>query len=123
MDALVENIFNLSGLNLIIWSMYAGIILATLYSYYQKRIIGGFVQHMMKNGANSIDNAKTLEELGYHHHAAIRRSHSDGHRRERSALRQTAIGLFNRQAAKLADTVVEVVYSIPICVKGELPCV
>lgn len=73
MDALVENIFNLSGLNLIIWSMYAGIILATLYSYYQKRIIGGFVQHMMKNGANSIDNAKTLEELGYHHHAAIRR--------------------------------------------------
>ena len=73
MDALVENIFNLSGLNLIIWSMYAGILLATFYSYYQKRIIGGFVQHMMKKGANSIDNAKTLEELGYHRHTAIRR--------------------------------------------------
>ena len=29
----------------------------------------------------------------------------------------------NRQAAGLADTVVEVVYSIPVCVKGELPCV
>ena len=29
----------------------------------------------------------------------------------------------NRQAAELADTVVEVVYSIPVCVKGELPCV
>ena len=29
----------------------------------------------------------------------------------------------NRQAAGLADVVVEVVYSIPVCVKGELPCV
>ena len=29
----------------------------------------------------------------------------------------------NRQAALMADTVVEVVYSIPVCVKGELPCV
>lgn len=29
----------------------------------------------------------------------------------------------NRQAAELADCVVEVVYSIPVAVKGELPCV
>ena len=29
----------------------------------------------------------------------------------------------NRQAAELADHVVEVVYSIPVAVKGELPCV
>ena len=36
-------------------------------------------------------------------------------------LRQLAY--LNRQAAELADIVVEVVYSIPLCVKGELPCV
>ena len=36
-------------------------------------------------------------------------------------LRQLAA--INAQAAKLADCVVEVVYSIPVCVKGELPCV
>ena len=29
----------------------------------------------------------------------------------------------NRQAAEMADAVVEVVCSIPVCVKGELPCV
>ena len=29
----------------------------------------------------------------------------------------------NNAAAQLADCVVEVVYSIPIAVKGELPCV
>ena len=36
-------------------------------------------------------------------------------------LRQLAA--INCEAAAMADTVVEVVYSIPICVKGELPCV
>ncbi|MBQ7849307.1 MAG: bifunctional adenosylcobinamide kinase/adenosylcobinamide-phosphate guanylyltransferase [Clostridia bacterium] len=29
----------------------------------------------------------------------------------------------NRRAAEMADCVAEVVYSIPVCVKGELPCV
>ena len=29
----------------------------------------------------------------------------------------------NRQAAEMADCVVEVVYSIPVALKGELPCV
>lgn len=36
-------------------------------------------------------------------------------------LRQLAF--INAKAAQLADCVVEVVYSIPVCVKGELPCV
>ena len=39
----------------------------------------------------------------------------------REYLRQLA--KINLQAAELADSVVEVVYSIPVCVKGELPCV
>lgn len=73
MDALVENIFNLSGINMVIWCMYVGIVLATFYSYYQKRIIGGFVSHLRKEGANTPDTAKTLEELGYSRHVAIRR--------------------------------------------------
>ena len=73
MEALVENIFNLSGLNMIIWCMYVGIVLATVYSYYQKQIIGGFVSKLRQSGANTPETAKSLEELGYLHHAAIRR--------------------------------------------------
>ena len=34
-----------------------------------------------------------------------------------------ALADLNREAAAMADCVVEVVYSIPVCVKGELPCV
>ena len=36
-------------------------------------------------------------------------------------LRQLAV--INAKAAELADCVVEVVYSIPVCLKGALPCV
>lgn len=73
MEALVENIFNLSGLNMIIWCMYAGMVLATFYTYYQKQIIGGFVNKLRQAGATTPDTAKTLEELGYLRHGAIRR--------------------------------------------------
>ena len=38
----------------------------------------------------------------------------------REYLRQLA--KINAEAAKMADCVVEVVYSIPVCVKGALPC-
>ena len=33
------------------------------------------------------------------------------------------LAALNASATQLADCVVEVVYSIPVCVKGELPCV
>ena len=33
------------------------------------------------------------------------------------------LAFINAQAAELADCVTEVVYSVPVCVKGELPCV
>ena len=49
---------------------------------------------------------------------------SDGIRYPESTqeyLRQLAS--INAKAAKMADCVVEVVYSIPVCVKGALPCV
>ena len=39
----------------------------------------------------------------------------------REYLRQLA--KITAEAAKMADCVVEVVYSIPVCVKGALPCV
>lgn len=73
MQGLLENIFNLSGLNLIIWSVYIGFMIASVMYYYQKKVIGGFVRKVMELGANSPDNALTLTELGYQHHPAIRR--------------------------------------------------
>ena len=77
MDALVENIFNLSGINMIIWCMYVGIVLATFYAYYQKQIIGKFVNKLRQTGATTPDTAQTLEELGYLRHTAIRRELSN----------------------------------------------
>lgn len=73
MQGLIESIFNLSGLNLVIWSVYLGFIIASIMYYYQKKVIGGFVRHLMEQGANSPDNALTLTELGYQNHPAIRR--------------------------------------------------
>lgn len=73
MQGLIENIFNFSGLNLIIWAVYIGFMIASVMYYYQKKVVGGFVRKVMEMGANSPDTALTLSELGYQNHPAIRR--------------------------------------------------
>lgn len=73
MEGFIENIFSLDGLNLIIWAIYIGFMLAMILNYYQKKVIGAFVRSVIEQGALTSDSAKTLEELGYHGKPLIRR--------------------------------------------------
>ena len=69
----IEEIFNFYGLNMIIWSIYIGFMLATVLYYYQKKVMGKFVRLLVSKGALSADNAMTLEELGYEKQVLVRR--------------------------------------------------
>lgn len=71
--ALVENIFRLDGLNLVIWAVYIGFMLASILYYYQKKVMGKFVRLVISKGASSPDSALTLAELGYDKDNLIRR--------------------------------------------------
>lgn len=71
--ALIENIFSFDGLNLVIWSVYIGYMLATVLYYYQKKVMGKFVRLIISKGALSSDSAMTLAELGYDKQTLIRR--------------------------------------------------
>lgn len=73
MDGRIDNIFNFTGLNLVIWSVYIGFMLAMLLYYYQKKVVGGFVRDVVRKGALSSENAMTLAELGYQRKFLIRR--------------------------------------------------
>lgn len=73
MEGFIETIFTFNGLNLIIWAVYIGFMLAMILNYYQKKVIGAFVRSVIKQGAIDADNAKTLEELGYQNKPLIRR--------------------------------------------------
>lgn len=71
--ALVENIFRFDGLNLVIWAVYIGFMLACILYYYQKKVMGKFVRLVISKGASSPDSALTLSELGYDKDKLIRR--------------------------------------------------
>lgn len=58
-------IYNGMTLELIIWSMFAGICLAALIIMYNKNVLGPFIRALFDAGANSPETAKTLAELGY----------------------------------------------------------
>lgn len=53
------------SLDLIVWALFAGFVLASLLALYNKRIIGGFVKAMLRDECLSPETAKTVTELGY----------------------------------------------------------
>ncbi len=53
------------SLELIVWSLFAGFIIAALMAIYNKRLIGGFVKQILREECLSPETAKTVTELGY----------------------------------------------------------
>jgi len=50
---------------ILIIGIYIGLIIASLFTFYNRRILGEFVRKLDSEGALSPETAKTLEELGY----------------------------------------------------------
>ena len=51
-------------LNLILWSFYAAIVIATLVTYFTRTIFGKFVRTLIEKDADSPETALTPDELG-----------------------------------------------------------
>ncbi len=51
--------------DLIVWSLFAGIVIASLLAVYNKRLIGGLVKTLLSEECFSPEKAKTIVELGY----------------------------------------------------------
>lgn len=63
---------SMSSLELVIWCMFIGMMLAAIFMYYQKKVIGSFVRTLLKTNATDIGSAKTLMELGFAKNYAVR---------------------------------------------------
>lgn len=63
---------NTTSMDMVIWCMFIGLMLATIFMYYQKRVIGAFVRKLLSSDATDQASAKTLSELGYARNYSIR---------------------------------------------------
>ena len=52
-------------LEIVIWSLFIGIVIGVFGSFYVKQILGAFVRKLLSENANSPQNAKSLEETGF----------------------------------------------------------
>lgn len=52
-------------MELVIWCMFIGIMLASVFMFYQKKVIGAFVRALLKAEASDLSSAKSLTELGF----------------------------------------------------------
>lgn len=53
------------GLNAIITVIFVGIVCASLYDYYTRKFLGGFIRRLNDKGVDSCENALDRKELGY----------------------------------------------------------
>ena len=60
------------NIRIIIFGVFAGVLLASLYTVYVKNVIGAFVRKLLSEESLSRDNAKTLEKLGFLHNPFVR---------------------------------------------------
>lgn len=67
-----------SGLRSIIFGILIGFFIACCMTVFDRRVLGDFVRHVLRNECLSKESAKTLEELGYLKNSIIRGSLRSG---------------------------------------------
>ncbi len=60
-------------INIAIWSIAAGAVIAIFCTYYNRTVLGGLVRTLIESGALSVDSAMTLKEAGYEKNAFVKR--------------------------------------------------
>ena len=70
--------YETSTLNLVVTSVFIGIVIASLAMIYDKRYIGNFVRKLLKKEALGEEEAISLKEAGYRKYSPIRFSLREG---------------------------------------------
>ena len=60
-------VYNGITMEIVIWSLFIGIVIGVGAILYSKRVLGTLVRALLKIEANSPDSAKTFNELGFKH--------------------------------------------------------
>ena len=56
---------SMMNIQMIIFSIFAGVLIASLYAIYVKNVIGAFVRKILREQCFHVEQARTLEEYGF----------------------------------------------------------
>ena len=62
---------NIINIHVIVFGIFIGVMIASVYSIYTKQILGKFVRKLLSEDITSPENAKTLGELGFDKNIAV----------------------------------------------------
>lgn len=62
---------DVASATLVIWSVILGIIIALLFSFYNRRVLGSFFRALVRTGSQDEESAKTLAEINQTENDAI----------------------------------------------------
>lgn len=68
----MAQIISTTSIEMVVWCMFIGLMLATVFMFYQKKVIGAFVRALLSAEASDHSSAKTLKELGFERNVPVR---------------------------------------------------
>lgn len=68
----------LSSTELIVWSIFLGILIGACSIFYNKRLVGAFVRALISSSATDRGSAKSLADLGFEKNIFVRHALRDG---------------------------------------------
>ena len=92
--------FTPNSMRVMISFIWIGVVIAFIGSYYSNNYLGKFVQKLISSGANSPENALTLEQIGSHKNPIIAFSLREG-----SVLRKTVLVAQNEKAEESEEEI------------------
>lgn len=78
MQSVIEFVKNLPPAEIFAWSIFIGVVIATIAMFCHKYFLGGFVTKLAKSGAESPETAKSLAELSYNNNIMVKLAIADG---------------------------------------------
>lgn len=68
----IDSLSAMSNLEVFIWAVFIGFVIASFMIFYHKRIIGAFVRALLEHNASGPESALGIYDLGYHKNPFIR---------------------------------------------------
>lgn len=69
---IIDTLSSMTNLEVLIWALFIGFVLASFMIFYHKRIIGSFVRALLEKQANSPESALSIYDLGFDNNALIK---------------------------------------------------
>lgn len=69
---IIDTLSSMTNIEILVWALFIGFVIASFMIFYHKRIIGAFVRALLEKQASSPESALSIYDLGFEKNALVK---------------------------------------------------